>query len=211
MLSFAEWVPKRPPRAQKLPLASGTWKFEITIGCASIVTSTNQAICCGSSHSLRICSSTTMTMSRSAPSASLANSGNRHFRHREGGMRAVERRHFQPPDFRIAQILRRRLLGAVEQLVAIDDLHDAALVGAVTEIDAVRPAARARSRRAVRSASARWRRAPGRAGRNRGFSPDAPDRSCPRLRSCAAPASPARRRRDRRCRYRIPKSSYGCR
>ena len=42
------WVPNRPPREQKSPLASGTWKLEMTIGCASMVTSTNHAICRGS-------------------------------------------------------------------------------------------------------------------------------------------------------------------
>ena len=37
----------------------------------------------------------------------------------------------------IAQIVRRRLLRPVEQLVAVDDLQEAALVGAVAEIDPV--------------------------------------------------------------------------
>jgi hypothetical protein len=32
MLSFDECAPKRPPRSQKLPLASGTLKFETIIG-----------------------------------------------------------------------------------------------------------------------------------------------------------------------------------
>jgi hypothetical protein len=40
MLSFEECEPKRPPRWQKFPLASGTEKFDTTIGLDSIVTST---------------------------------------------------------------------------------------------------------------------------------------------------------------------------
>ena len=52
-------------------------------------------------------------------------------------MRAVQGRHRQPRDFGQAQIVRRRLLRPVEQLLAVDDLQDAALVGAVAEIDAV--------------------------------------------------------------------------
>ena len=63
--------------------------------------------------------------------------GDRHVQHRKGGVGAVEGRHRQPRDLGIAQIVRRRLLRAVEQLVAIDDLQHAALVGAVAEIDAV--------------------------------------------------------------------------
>ena len=52
-------------------------------------------------------------------------------------MGAVEGRHRQPRDFRKAQIFRRRLRRSVDQLVAIDDLQQAALVGAVAEIDPV--------------------------------------------------------------------------
>src|SRR5262249_61268174 len=59
------------------------------------------------------------------------------------------RHHGELAHHRIAQVLRRRLLRAVEQLVAIDDLQHAALVGAVAEIDAV--ALRAGRDRAVRS------------------------------------------------------------
>ena len=46
-------------------------------------------------------------------------------------------REIEPPDLRIEQVLRRRLLRSLEELLAIDDLHHAALVGAVAEIDAV--------------------------------------------------------------------------
>src|SRR6202795_247642 len=67
--------------------------------------------------------------------------GDWHFRHRERGVRAVEWRHVEPADFGIAQIFRRRLLRPVEELVAVDNLHDAAFVGAVAEIDAVAPRA----------------------------------------------------------------------
>ena len=52
-------------------------------------------------------------------------------------MRAVEGRHRHARDFRQAQIFRRRLLRPVDQLLAVDDLQEAALVGAVAEIDAV--------------------------------------------------------------------------
>ena len=74
MLSLEECEPNRPPRWQKLPLASGTVKLEIIIGRFSTVTSANQTICRGSAHSLRIASSTIITMSRVLPSLSLANS-----------------------------------------------------------------------------------------------------------------------------------------
>ena len=74
MLSFDECAPKRPPRSQKLPLASGTVQLEIIIGRVSVVTSANHTICRGSAHSLRIASSTIITMSRLWPSLSFANS-----------------------------------------------------------------------------------------------------------------------------------------
>src|SRR5262249_30872606 len=53
------------------------------------------------------------------------------------GVRTRERQHVEPADLRIKQAVGRRLLWAFQQLVAIDDLHDAALVGAEREIDAV--------------------------------------------------------------------------
>ena len=52
------------------------------------------------------------------------------------GVRAVER-HFELADHRAAQVFRRRLLRTGQELLAIDDLHDAAAVGAVGEDDAV--------------------------------------------------------------------------
>src|SRR6516164_10384349 len=52
-------------------------------------------------------------------------------------MRAVEWRHREPTHFRIEQILSGRLPGAMQKLVAVDNLHHAVFVGAVTEIDAV--------------------------------------------------------------------------
>jgi hypothetical protein len=100
------------------------------------VTSANHTICRGSLHSFRIASSTIITMSRVLPSLSLANSAI--------GMPSIGNVVCAPlkgdiasRDLRIAQILRRRLLRPVEQLLAVDDLQDAALVGAVAEIDAV--------------------------------------------------------------------------
>src|SRR5262249_20557998 len=61
----------------------------------------------------------------------------RHVRHREDRVRAVERQHVESTHDRIAQVLWRRLLWAVEKLFAINDLQNAALVGAVAEIDSV--------------------------------------------------------------------------
>ena len=74
MLSLEECEPNRPPRSQNAPLDSGTVKLEIIIGRFSTVTSANQTICRGSLHSLRIASSTIITMSRVLPSLSWANS-----------------------------------------------------------------------------------------------------------------------------------------
>ncbi len=61
----------------------------------------------------------------------------RHRAERERGMRADERRQIELAHHRIAQILGRRLFRAGQKLLAVDDLHDAAFVGAVAEIDAV--------------------------------------------------------------------------
>jgi len=72
--SFEECEPKRPPREQKSPLASGTLKVEITTGVFSSVASTIHTIWRGSVHSLASDSFTTTTMSRLPPSLSLANS-----------------------------------------------------------------------------------------------------------------------------------------
>src|SRR6202023_567194 len=47
------------------------------------------------------------------------------------------RRHFETPDLRIAKIVRRRLLRTIQQFFAVYDLQDAALVGAITEIDPI--------------------------------------------------------------------------
>src|ERR1700755_775670 len=137
MLSLEECEPKRPPRSQNEPLASGTVYFEIIIGRFSTVTSANHTICRGSLHSFRIASSTIITMSRGLPSLSFANSAI--------GMpfigntvcAPVKARHRQPRDFRPAEIIRRRLFRSVEKFFAIDDLQKAALVGAVSEIDAI--------------------------------------------------------------------------
>src|SRR6202012_1831670 len=74
MLSFDECEPKRPPRSQKLPLASGTVQLEIIIGRVSVVTSANHTICRGPFHSFGVASSQGQTMSRLLASLSFANS-----------------------------------------------------------------------------------------------------------------------------------------
>src|SRR4030065_184468 len=79
MSSCEECAPNRPPRVQKFPLASGTVQFDTTIGCFSMVESTNHTI-----------------WGASPPSS----------------------RHLQ-------------------ELLAVDNLEDAAAVGAVGEINAV--------------------------------------------------------------------------
>ena len=61
----------------------------------------------------------------------------RHLQHRESRMRAVPGRHDQAADLGARRLSGRRLGCALQQLLAIDDLHEAALVGAVAEIDAV--------------------------------------------------------------------------
>ena len=53
--------------------------------------------------------------------------------------------------------------------------------------------------------------APARAGRSRGCAPASRDRRGRTPASCGACASPSRRTRGRRCRYRIPTSSCACR
>ncbi len=73
--SLGECAPKRPPREQKLPLFSGTLKFDTLNGLDSKVTSVNQTICRVSRHSFAICSFTIITKSPVAPRAFFANSG----------------------------------------------------------------------------------------------------------------------------------------
>jgi hypothetical protein len=74
MFSFDEWVPKRPPREQKLPLASVTVKLATPNGRDSVVMSAIHSICRASAHSLTSDSSTTATKSRVRPVLSRANS-----------------------------------------------------------------------------------------------------------------------------------------
>ena len=52
-------------------------------------------------------------------------------------MRAVAGHQVEPRNLWVKQVLARRLLGAVQQLVAVDDLQHAVFVGAVAEIHAV--------------------------------------------------------------------------
>src|SRR3977135_3488121 len=134
MLSLEECEPNRPPRSQNEPLASGTVKLEIIIGRFSTVTSANQTICRGSLHSFRIDSSTIITMSRVLPSLSFANSAI--------GICFMGNVVWAPLK---ADIARRETSGnrtftalrSVNELCTIADLQEAALVGAVSEIDAV--------------------------------------------------------------------------
>ena len=52
-------------------------------------------------------------------------------------MRTVVRHHVKTRNLRVQEIRRRRLFRPVQKFFAIDDLQDAALIGAVAEIDAV--------------------------------------------------------------------------
>ena len=67
MFSLDECVPKRPPREQKLPLASGTVKLETPKGLVSVVMSTTHTICRPSRHSFWMASSVITTKSRTRP------------------------------------------------------------------------------------------------------------------------------------------------
>jgi magnesium transporter len=69
VLSFDECAPKRTPRSQKLPLASGTEKVETVIGRLSTLISANHTIWCVSWQPLvrPVASLTIMTKSRIAP------------------------------------------------------------------------------------------------------------------------------------------------
>src|SRR5574341_1334741 len=75
MFSLEELEPKRPPRLQKFPLDSGTWKFEITCDFAGVVTSARNTIWRFSWHWLARDSLTMTTMSRFLPRLFLAKSG----------------------------------------------------------------------------------------------------------------------------------------
>src|SRR6516165_8347208 len=86
MLSFEECEPKRPPRWQKFPLASGTEKFDTTI--------------VHDHHEITYLAGLVLGEFR-----------DRHFEHRENRVRAVEGQHVELTDNRIAQVLRRRSLG----------------------------------------------------------------------------------------------------
>src|SRR3954447_14217073 len=62
---------------------------------------------------------------------------NRHLQHREYGVRTVERKHLDAADLGMTEMVRCRLFGAREQLLAVDDLEHAPFVGAVAEIDPI--------------------------------------------------------------------------
>ncbi len=137
MLSCEECAPKRPPRSQKWPVFSFTVKFDTTIGWVSTVMSAKNTIsrACGL-HSLRVASLTIMTMSRVAKAVA-GELVDRHPQHRDrpcARRRADRCRAARPAD---RQVRRRRLLRALQQLLAVDDLQHAAGAAAIAEIDAV--------------------------------------------------------------------------
>ena len=63
--------------------------------------------------------------------------GQGHAQERQRGVRAVGGLQIEPAHLRIEQVLVGRLLGAVQELLAVDDLQHPVLVRAVAEIDAV--------------------------------------------------------------------------
>src|SRR5713226_5592658 len=60
-----------------------------------------------------------------------------HAEHRKSGVCAHHGGEIEPGYLRIEQVLWRRVLGSIEQLVEVDDLQHAAAVGAIAEVDAV--------------------------------------------------------------------------
>src|SRR5437764_765013 len=74
MFSFDECEPKRPPREQKLPLASGTVQLATLNGCFSDVISAIHTIWRASVHSFTRDSSTITAKSRFEPTLSFENS-----------------------------------------------------------------------------------------------------------------------------------------
>src|SRR5207302_6530342 len=76
-------------------------------------------------------------------------------------MGAGERGEIHAADLRINEVCRRRLLRTFQELLAVDDLQDAAGAAAVTEIDAVDLRQRDRPVQFGRHRSARGRLLPG--------------------------------------------------
>jgi hypothetical protein len=130
-----------------LPLASGTVQLDTTIGRFSIETSANQIICRASLHSLRIDFVDDHQDVARLAFLVLGELGDRHLEHRECGVGADPAVEIELAQHRRAQVVGRRLGRALQQLLAVDDLDHAALVGAVAEIDPV--ALRARRDRPV--------------------------------------------------------------
>ena len=60
-----------------------------------------------------------------------------HAEHRQRRVRAVIHVEIEPADLRCKQVLRCRLGGAGDELLPVDDLHDAGLVRAVAEVQAI--------------------------------------------------------------------------
>src|SRR5262245_51514120 len=52
-------------------------------------------------------------------------------------MRTVERRHVEPADLRIAQVLDGRLLRAIQELSTVEDLKDAAVERTVSDVEPI--------------------------------------------------------------------------
>src|ERR1700716_3432227 len=96
MFSLDECVPKRPPRAQKLPVASGTVQLATPIGRASLVISAIQSICRASAHSFTSDSSTMATKSRGPAILVARELADVHFQQRKNRVRSDIGRHRQP-------------------------------------------------------------------------------------------------------------------
>ena len=169
MFSFDECVPKRPPRPQKLPLASGTVQvddaerlrldgdvddphhlpvLEALVG-ERLADNSDEVASCLRSLRLRIVVIVLDAggRGRAWPQFLICEFRQHHAEQRKRRVRAGVRREIEPGDLRIHQIRVGGILRSVQQLVAIDDLHDAVAAGAVAEVDAI--ALRSRRDRAV--------------------------------------------------------------
>ena len=180
-------------------------------GFDSAVMSAIHTICRASRHSLAVDSLVITTKSRMAAFRVPAELRNFHAEHGEHRVCADVRGQIEPADLRIQQILVGRLLRTVQELLPIDDLDDASRRGAVAEVDAV--AVRPSRNGAVQAR----RRRPGAAGLLAGQAEIADEYRFGRIAQIVdlrhAIGAPAGRARTpgRRCRCRIPTSSYACR
>ncbi len=91
--------------------------------------------------------------------------------HAKQGIRRVGARvrgQIDAGNLRVEQVRVGGLLGTVQELVAIDDLHDAVAIGAVAEVDAIAVAAHGHGAMQFGGRRARWSPAAGPASRNCG-------------------------------------------